>query len=54
MSVGEYEPTVNVQIWKNYQDRMGILIGHPSGQYVGPIQPIQGTQRLTVRNTELL
>lgn len=54
LGVGEYEPTVNVQIWKNYEDQMDILIGHPSGQYVGPIRSVQGTHRMRVKNTELL
>lgn len=54
LGVGEYEPTVNVQIWKNYQDHMDIVIQHPSGKTAGPIQSVQGTQRLRIESTELL
>lgn len=54
LGVGEYEPTVNVQIWKNYQDQMEIYIEHPSGRTIGPLQQIQGAQRYRMENTELL
>lgn len=54
LGVGEYEPTVNVQIWKNYQDQMEIYLVHPSGEQIGPLEQILGTQRFRLRQTELL
>lgn len=54
MGVGNYETSVNVQIWKNYQDEMEIIIEHPSGELVGPLRPGQEVLRLKVPQTELL
>lgn len=54
LGIGEYEPTVNVQLWKNYQDRMEIYVVHPSGAMIGPVQQIRGAQRFRIQNTELL
>lgn len=52
--VSEYESALNIQIWKNYQDEMAISIVHPNGTIAGIIQPIQGTQRFTIENTDIL
>lgn len=54
MGIGMYEPSVNVQIWKNYQDKIKIYLEHPSGTRIGPLEQILGTQRFRIRNTELL
>lgn len=54
VSIGQYEPTTNVQIWKNYVDTIDVQIIHPNGTAVGPIQPILGPLRLRLQNTELL
>lgn len=54
MGIGEYEPAVNVQLWKNYQDQMRIYIEHPNGQVVGPVEQILGAQRFRIQGTELL
>lgn len=54
MGIGTYEPSVNVQIWKNYQDRMKIYLEHPSGERIGPLEQILEAQRFRVGNTELL
>lgn len=48
------EPTVNVQIWKSYVDKMDISIVSPSGVRVGPIQEILGSQRFILGRTEIL
>ena len=48
------EPTVNVQIWKSYADRVDISLISPSGARVGPIQETLGTQRFVLGNTEIL
>ena len=54
LAVQELEPTLNVQIWKAYQDVFDISLISPSGIRVGPIQEVLGTQRLVVGTTELL
>lgn len=54
MGIGMYEPSVNVQIWKNYQDKIKNYLEHPSGTRIGPLEQILGTQRFRIRNTELL
>ena len=54
LSVGEYQTSLSLQIWKSYVDQYDILIAGPSGISVGPINQIQGTQRLRIGQTELL
>ena len=54
MGIGMYEPSVNVQIWKNYQDKIKIYLEHPSRTRIDPLEQILGTQRFRIRNTELL
>jgi len=54
LAVSEFEPTLNVQIWKNYADNIEIAIEAPNGTRVGPIQQILGPQRLRVGDTQLL
>lgn len=54
LAVSEYEAALNLQIWKSYADEMAVTIVHPGGQRVGPIQKIQGIQRIRIENTELL
>ena len=53
-TIGSYEPSMNIQIWKNYVDEFDITIIHPSGQQAGPIQKILGPQRFRLGQTELL
>ena len=54
MTVGENEPSLNVQLWKNYVDNISMTIISPSGAiYVVPLnQP--DTHRTTLDNTRLL
>lgn len=54
LAVSEFEPTLNVQIWKNYADNIEFIIESPSGTRVGPLQQILGPQRLRIGDTELL
>lgn len=54
LAVSAFEPTLNLQIWKNYVDEIEIAIIAPNGTRVGPIQQILGPQRLRVGDTELL
>lgn len=54
LAVSEFETALNLQIWKSYVDEIAVSIVHPGGLVVGPIQRIQGPQRFTVENTQLL
>lgn len=54
LNVDAYEPTLNVQLWKQYVDEIEVALIHPNGQIVGPFQEILGPQRFTVGSTEIL
>ena len=54
LSVSSREPTLNVQIWKSYADEMAVLLIHPGGMQIGPIRQIQGPQRFTLGQTQIL
>ena len=36
LGVGAFEPTLNVQLWKNYEDEMEIYLENPAGERVAP------------------
>ena len=54
ISVGTYQTSFNVQIWKNYVDEIAISVISPSGQIIGPFRSEQGPQRYRLENTNLL
>ena len=54
LGVGAFEPTLNVQLWKNYEDEMEIYLKHPAGERVGPLFETLGAQRWQAGNTKLL
>ena len=54
LGVGAFEPTLNVQLWKNYEDEMEIYLEHPAGERVGPLFETLGAQHWQAGNTELL
>ena len=54
LGIGPYEPAMNLQIWKNYQDQMELSLVHPDGTVFGPLEQILGTQRYRHAGTELL
>ena len=54
VSVGDYEPSLNIQLWKNYADQVGIYLTHPSGGTVGPLYEELGPQRYQLGQTQLL
>lgn len=54
LGVGTYETTLSLQVWKSYVDDYDILLVHPSGRQIGPIQQIQGPQRFALEQTEIL
>ena len=53
-SVGEYQQSTNIQVWKSYSDRIRILIESPGGDIAGPIEETPGTQRMRIQENELL
>lgn len=53
-SVGAYESTLSLQIWKNYADTFDISLVHPNGTVLGPFYGRPATQRYRARKTELL
>lgn len=53
-SVGEFEASTNLQLWKSYTDMVRIFIEEPGGRIAGPIEEILGTQRFSLGNAELL
>ncbi|MDD5804972.1 MAG: S8 family serine peptidase [Clostridia bacterium] len=54
LGVGAFEPALNVQLWKDYEDEMEIYIENPAGERVGPLDEILGAQRWLLGNTKLL
>lgn len=52
--IGEGESSINVQLWKNYFDEFDISLIHPSGNVVGPIPSILGSQQFQLRQTKIL
>ena len=54
LGVGAFEPTLNVQLWKNYEDEMEIYLENPAGERVGPLFETLGAQRWQAGNTKLL
>lgn len=54
LGVGDYETALSLQVWKSYVDDFDIMLIHPSGRQIGPIQQIQGPQRFVLDQTELL
>lgn len=54
LAVGEYEPTLNVQIWKSYLDDFSVSLESPGGGSAGFIRDLLGPQRFTLEQTEIL
>ncbi len=54
LAVQENQPALSVQIWKEYVDVVNIAVESPSGERIGPVAEVGGTQRYRVGMTELL
>lgn len=54
LAVQESQPSLNIQIWKEYVDVADISIISPSGIRIGPVQEILGPQRYVAGQTEIL
>lgn len=53
-SIGEFQTSTNLQLWKSYADQVRIFIENPAGTVIGPIEEILGTQRFRIQGTEFL
>ena len=54
MSIGIYETTLNLQLWKAYADEIEISIETPSGERLPTLSEKIGTQRYRAGETDLL
>ena len=54
MSIGTYETTLNLQLWKAYADEIEISIETPSGERLPTLSEKISTQRYRAGETELL
>ena len=54
MSIGPYETTLNLQLWKAYADEIEISIETPSGEKSPGLSEKIGTQRYRAEETDLL
>ena len=54
LAIQNRQPSISIQIWKEYTDQIEISIINPSGVRVGPIQEVLGPQRFRIGQTEVL
>ena len=54
LQIGDYERSINLQIWKQYVDEIEFSLEHPNGEVAGPFREELGTQRFRLENTEIL
>ena len=54
LGVQERQGAFSLQLWTDYTDVIGVTIKTPSGERVGPIREVMGTQRFLTGKTEIL
>lgn len=54
LAVGDFETSINIQIWKEYADEFVVELISPSGQVIGPVTESNNVTRFAVANTEIL
>ncbi|MEY8339495.1 S8 family peptidase [Lachnospiraceae bacterium 62-35] len=54
LTVGPYETSFGVQIWKSYADEFSVSLMTPSGRLIGPIEESLGMQIMEYRDTRIL
>lgn len=54
IAMGAFELSMNMQLWKDYSDRLAIRLIHPNGSSSGTIRYSSGAQRFVLGNTEIL
>lgn len=53
-AVQERQPSLSIQIWKEYTDEIDIVLVSPSGIRVGPLTELLGVQRFRMGETQVL
>ena len=53
-SVGSFESSFSIQLWKNYIDLFDIVLISPNQTVIGPLQEILGSQSFTIGQTQIL
>lgn len=53
-SVGDYQTSINFQIWKQYPDEIEVELINPSGRRIGPLRQIDRLQRFNSGYTNIL
>ena len=53
-SVGSYEPSLNIQIWKSFVDDMTITLYTPDGKRLGPFIPQNTSAKYRINSSEIL
>lgn len=54
LSVGVYETSLSIQLWKSYADSFGVELAAPDGTRIGPFRLGQGPQRYRLGGAEVL
>ncbi len=54
LAIGNYETTMNLQIWKNYFDLFNIELISPGGRSVGVLTAELGSNRFKLEDTQIL
>lgn len=54
LGVQERQGAFSLQIWTDYTDVIGVVLKTPSGERIGPIREVMGTQRFQAGKTEIL
>ena len=54
LQIGDYERSINLQIWKQYVDEIEFSLEHPNGEVAGPFREELGIQRFRLGDTEIL
>lgn len=54
LSIGTYQTSFSVQLWKSYADLFDISLITPSGESIGPISSRLGPQTISVGGTRIL
>lgn len=54
LTVGDFETSINIQIWKEYADEFEVELISPSGNVIGPTREGGSVERFRTGNTEIM
>lgn len=54
LTIGDFETSINIQIWKEYADEFEVELINPSGNVIGPISERGTIERFRTGNTEVM